>query len=497
MNRPQTESHAIPAHAARHPRPWWPTLALMGAQALIAAAVILLGPIEAGRWASDHFNHHEPVIREFAGQIYSQQQGGLDLSDYGSATTPGYHLLLALMHPIAGPGREGLMLAGSVFTIALVGLLSRLLIVRAGVRTGVVLTLPVMASLYVFPAGVWLLPDNAGWLGVLAVLGLALHARCRVRLVVLGGLVLIPLVLFRQVHLWAAAVIWTAAWLGPAGSDSPGDTGTGGYLERPLDRVRELFTRWPSRANWMASAVAATLPAFGVVGWFALTWGGLVPPRFQGMYHGANLATPTLTLSVIGLVTPAFLPFIWPGVRSLWAGSRGLVYGAAAIGLVAAVLPATTFDPEAGRISGIWTIAARLPEIGGRISPIVVVSAPVGALAVVGLLRRVDPRTGWVLLGALVAFVAAQSATHEAWQRYHEPFVLMWLALASAAAIGAGGRTPTRAALVFPLGVGLVMALATGLRIGSAQNLPRIEPEALQRAIDADPLDGRPPGALR
>jgi len=463
----------------------------MGAQAVLSAGVILLGPIEAGRWASDHFNYHEPTIRLFAEQMFDPGTGGLDLSDYGSATTPGYHLLLALLLPIFGSGRVGLMLAGSAFTIGLVGLLSRLLIVRAGVRTGVALTLPVMASQYVFPASVWLLPDNAGWLGVLAVLGLALHARCRVRLVVLGGLMLIPLVLFRQVHLWAAAVLWAAAWLGPpVDADAPD---SGGVLEHPIDRVRELFIDWPIRAGWMAIAVAASLPAFGVIAWFARVWDGLVPPRFQGMYHGANPATPALTLSVLGLVAPAFMPFIWRGIRDLWKQARWMLLAAIGVGLLAAVIPATTFDPDAGRISGIWTIANRLPEIGGRTSPIVVVLAPIGAVAVVGLLRRVNPRTGWVLLGALVAFVVAQSATHEAWQRYHEPFVLMWLALASAAATRAGERSPTRAALVFPLGVALVMAVATGVRIGTATHLPRLEPEALERVLDADPLDGRPP----
>lgn len=466
----------------------------MGVQAAACWAVILLGPIEAGRWASDQFNYHEPTIRLFAERL-----PGVDLSDYGSATTPGYHLvlagLLAALEPLLGPGREWLMLAGSVFTLGVVGLASRLLIVRAGVRTGVALTLPLMASLYVFPAGVWLLPDAAGWLGVLAVLAVALHARSRARLLVLGGTLLVPLVLVRQVHLWAAAVVWTAAWLGPErGADAPGGPG---FLGRPASQIRDLFAQWPARAGWMALAILSSLPAFAVVGWFVATWQGLVPPRFQGAYHGANPATPALTLSVAGLLTPAVLPFAWPGLKRLWCGAPGLLVGIAAAGLVAAVVPETTFDPEAGRISGIWTIAARLPELGGRTSPVVVLLAPVGALAVGGLLAGLDTRSGWVLAGALLAFVAAQSATHEAWQRYHEPFLLLWMALAAATGVRVRRERPSAASLAFPLAVAAAMGLATGLRIASEDRLPRLEPDALERALDADPLDGRPPAPAK
>lgn len=39
------------------------------------------------------------------------------------------------------------------------------------------------------------------------------------------------------------------------------------------------------------------------------------------------------------------------------------------------------------------------------------------------------------MLAALVSFIAAQTANHQLWQRYVEPMLLIWLALAAAHAI--------------------------------------------------------------
>ncbi|MEM0984554.1 MAG: hypothetical protein AAGI17_11475, partial [Planctomycetota bacterium] len=105
--------------------PWWPTLALMAVQLAVSAGVILVGPIEAGRYGSDQFNYHEPVVRIFADQLPAP-----DVSDYASATTPLYHLILAGLKPVIGGERTAFMLAASLFTVALVGLLHRLLATR-------------------------------------------------------------------------------------------------------------------------------------------------------------------------------------------------------------------------------------------------------------------------------------------------------------------------------------------------------------------------------
>ncbi|RMH11933.1 MAG: hypothetical protein D6695_08035, partial [Planctomycetota bacterium] len=222
-----------------------------------ALPVVFSSRIDSGRAAADHLNYHEPVIHTFA-----RQWPAPDLSNYHSATTPLYHLLLAGAEVAFGPSRRGLMLLGSVFTAGLLGLLAWSLPARTGMR--LVLMLPLLGSMYVLFPGIWLLPDNAGWLGVLGVLLLALRCRSMATLLLAGGCVLVLLVLTRQIHIWAAEVIWAAAWLGMDNSPAPDLV----QPVRPVQSVRALLSDMPTRLRRLAPALLATLPAFAVLAYF-------------------------------------------------------------------------------------------------------------------------------------------------------------------------------------------------------------------------------------
>ncbi|MCH7793473.1 MAG: hypothetical protein IID31_14485, partial [Planctomycetes bacterium] len=156
-----------------------PPILLPTALFLVAASALILGGFERGRGAADQINYHEPVIRTFA-----DQWPGFDFSDYLSATTPAYHVALATFARFVADSRPALQFAGALFTIGL--LLTLTLAGSCGQRIGqqralsqplearrwnraVLMTLPVTASLYVFSSGVWLLPDNAAWWGVLLI----------------------------------------------------------------------------------------------------------------------------------------------------------------------------------------------------------------------------------------------------------------------------------------------------------------------------------------
>ncbi|QKK07328.1 MAG: hypothetical protein HND58_03625 [Planctomycetota bacterium] len=82
---------------------------------------------------------------------------------------------------------------GSLFTVALVVLLAWGVrgppdAASRRARTRSRLVLPLAVSMAVFYSATWLLPDNAGWLGVLAVWLLALRPRFDAVAVVGGGL---------------------------------------------------------------------------------------------------------------------------------------------------------------------------------------------------------------------------------------------------------------------------------------------------------------------
>lgn len=370
----------------------------------VATAGLIAAGTDGGRARYDQDNFHVPVILKFAGEMPRP-----DLRDYKSATTPLYHLLLSFVGVING-STAVLRAAGFLFTLALVGWLGMAGAGRGAGGSGerAVLAIPFACSMYVFSSAAWVLPDNAGWLGVLAVLVVSLRPKVDGRMLVAGGAALLALVLTRQVHLWAAAPLWVAAWM------------AGG----------------PKRVAWTMGAVAATLPAIAAVGAFAWVWGGLVPPSFQGQYPRAvNPAAPAFVLALVGGFGVVFMGWVVPAMRAKpgwgwWVGAGALA------GLAVAVAVATSFDKEAGRWSGIWNIARELPAPGGR-SVVIVPLAVLGG-AVVGAFGAALPRREAAVMGAALAgFIAAQSASLQLWQRYNEPFVLMLLAL-GAASVPAG-----------------------------------------------------------
>ena len=86
-------------------------------------------------------------------------------------------------------------------------------------------------------------------------------------------------------------------------------------------------------------------------------------------------------------------------------------------------------------------------------------------------------RTRWIGLAALVAFIAAQTASHNCWQRYHEPFILILMAVmardldpdnAPSSPHRVGPRVSRFARVAGPLALALLLALVTIITLASA-----------------------------
>lgn len=396
--------------------PWWPTV-LVVAVFLIAAVPLIVTQHDRGRGRFDQVNYHEPAILRFAEQLPRP-----DVSDYLSATTPGYHLVLAVVARVVSPSPVVLQLAGTLFTVGLLGLLTRWLTPRAGPGPAAAMGLGLTASIYVFSSGVFLLPDNAAWLGVLGMLLIALRPRVDRITLFGGGAVLLALVLTRQSHLWAAGLLWAAGWLGAEFRPKPGAFG----------EIRSLLDDFPGRLRRMLPVMLATAPAFAAVGWFVYLWGGLTVPIYHDYMQGVNPATPAFILAQIAVIGVFHAGFWFRPGWDLVRRKPGLVLGVLAVGVLIAVLPETTYDPEAGRYSGLWNIAGKFPDIGGHTNAFLLVLAPAGAGILAAWMAGLDARSRWVMLAALAGFTAAVSSVHNAWQRYHEPMLLMSAALMSA-----------------------------------------------------------------
>lgn len=401
-------------------RPMLVAVLLAGFFAAIAIPLIALNWNGTNsRAVFDQNTFHLPVVRQF-----SEEWPRPDFYNYESATTPGYHVFLALVDRYVSDDVRVLRAVGLLFTLALLALVGHM----AGrwVRPGVALAmcLPMIASLYIFSSGVWLLPDNIGWLGVVAILLLVLQPRVRETHLAWGGAILIALVFVRQAHIWAASLLWLGAWLS-------GSTGASGVL---LPRERK---EWVERSKRLILAFCLTLPAFVLLAWFVRLWGGLTPPLFRSDFQyvqGPNWAMPTIILASIGVGGVCYGGFLAPSVWRALRASRGAMATAllgTTAGALLCAIPETSWSLAEHRTGGLWNAALHAPVIAER-STIMIALAGLGGFVVACLSLVLGARDRWVFLGCLGASAAALTMNAYAYPRYCEGLILVLLGYFSA-----------------------------------------------------------------
>lgn len=376
---------------------------IMGGLAAAVLLSLILWGHDDHRASYDQNVYHLPTIRQFASELPRP-----NFSDYLSATTPGYHLIVAVISKVGGFTNEltALKLVAALFSVGLLGTIAHSIGRRVGAGEAVALTLPLLCSLYVISSGAWLLPDNAAWWGVAGVMILALGTWRGTPTFWLGGAVLLATVLTRQSNLWCAAPLCAAAAFATDDADN-------------------------ARARRVAGMILATIPAFAATLYFIWIWHGTAPPAVRNLLRGGNPAAPAAVMSLIGAMTPFFGGYLIPALlRSPKLAHRALLIGAV-LGFVVGVAPATSYDMEAGRWSGLWNAVKHFPVVANRSTLIILLScaggAALGAWAV-----ALPRRAAWVFLIAWIAFIAAQAANGMAFQRYYEPMVLISLPLAVA-----------------------------------------------------------------
>lgn len=493
---------------------------------LAACLPVILSGTTRGRAAYDSLNYHEKAIRQFAQELPKP-----DLRDYLSATTPGYHLALSAVGRAIGVGSDGksaydtvlypdpakglapdpvianqrrvLQVAGLCFTLMLLYLVGGWIerrIAAGGQEAGpafaaVALGLPLIGSPYIYQSAAWLLPDNSAWMAVVAILLLALRPRVTPMVLALMGLLLAWLVLARQIHVWCAGLLWASAWLSV--SLAPERERRAGALLEARDVLAAGGGATAAIGRNVAIAVVCTLPAFAVLAGFWSLWNHqLVPPTFVSWHHaGVQLATPAFMLSLIALVLPFFWSWLRPALTLAWRDHRGALFAAVVIGLALAIVPPTAWDFDHGRFGGVWSLYKKAGAVDGR-SLALAVLAPIGALVVAGSLAGMGVRQRWTMLAALGGFAVANCANPQLWQRYHEPFVLIWLILASAMiaqrALPAQPRNAWRlagpavlAVLLAVMNAALVLRTEPqfdkGYRLGSIETPPALVPQSERR----------------
>lgn len=439
-----------PDAMGRRPRGTWFGAAVLAALVMVlSGAVILTGRVGTGE-SADQVNYHLPVIRTFANAWPAP-----NLRSYDSATTPGYHLMMALVwsasgaserwaenpkapigagpseaYPavtLSGPEREAwgafvrdLRPMQAVNVLLSVGLVLTVYLTAARFVAwwaSLALTLPLALNQYVLGASIWLTTDNAGWWCALAALAAAMTARGAGGLLKAGAWASIG-VLVRQVHLWVGGPIAAAgllAWL----------------MGRREERGRSLAS----------TLVACAVPALIVAG-FVWVWGGLTPPsdRIRAVHgKGINLAAAPFALAVFG----AYAVFAWSAwrdeavrVTKRWGLVVSVAIGAAALALLiptSTQAPTLTDPPQRG-YGWLWKLSGALPAPDER-AVVLTLGAGFGAAVLVLMFnaarRRGNGCGALILLVGLACWLLAQAMNPVAWQRYFDPLVLTavaWLA---------------------------------------------------------------------
>ncbi|HEX8065462.1 MAG TPA: hypothetical protein VF520_02925 [Thermoleophilaceae bacterium] len=361
-----------------------------------------------------------------------------DLEAVHTATTPGFHLVLAVVARLVTDDRAALEAFGSLFSLAMV-LVAYSLVARFVDRwLALLLTLPFVLSHYVLQSAAWLNTDNAAVLFVLLTLGVALRlasappgeADAR-RPYVLGGAYLFLAAWVRQAALWAAGPFVVAAAL--AGRLVPGLAGPGAAAEGARS------------ARPVARAIAATLPALASLLVLAAVWGQLTPPNAANQ-SGTSAAALPFTLAIVGVFGPFFAACAV--TRDDLLRGRAPVAAAAGGLLLALAAPTSQTDELQRRTGGgLWRVVESTPVVADR-SLLIAVLAPIGAAILVALwraaARHAMRRPAVVALAAVASLALAQAATVRTYQRYFEPMLLVLLALLAAMGPlgGAGGRGP-------------------------------------------------------
>lgn len=408
---------------------------------LLAIAVPnILSGNDRGRGYSDQVNYHQRVVETF-----SRQWPAPDLSDYPGVMTPLYHLLQAFVHRHITDDWRLLQFFGSIWgpitlLVVWVGIWT-----ASGLRIGslrhAALLLPLTCSMYVWDSTAWLLPDNMAWAIVAAILALCfgpVRDPGRYRSIAAAGALLLVLIATRQSNIWLAAPIWVWAALR---NDPDGQTLAGAFAD-PAPRIKRGLI-----------AVIATLPAFILLGWFFVTWGGrLQPPMWDEWYARKwNPSAGPFVLSLVGLFSVFFAGVLLPTAIDLLRRRPLVVLASMLITLAIGVSAPSTYDMSQGRYGAIWSLADKFPSISGRALLIVGLAALAGP-ALVCWATALDFRRRWVFVTALAAFAATQYKNPWLYQRYADPLLLILFALAAASLAGPLARVAAERRRVHAVG---------------------------------------------
>ena len=413
-------------------------LALAVLYALLVIPVIISGRGGTNE-AGDAAMYHEPVIETMV-----EQWPNPDIVNYRSTTSPGYHLLMAGLIKVTGSEMVQapvIRLTNALLTWLLVAAVFWWASAFCGSWLALALTTPLLLSSYTLGGGIWLTTDTPAWAFVALGVGgsLATIKATPARFAFLGLCITLA-VSARQLHVWAIAPIGLLA-----------------VCAGPLSRWIPEWIRFGDDAekkSWarFAWGMLCALAPLALLVWFVSIWGGLTPPEYRFKHDaGVNPATFAFALSLCAVFGVYFLPSALDEIKKGALRNKWL-WLCVGIALLLAIVPATDWvrieNPDGSRWNPrdngwLWRpVVQKAPDLFGRTSVVILLLAPMGAVAV-WMLRQAAASAGRgvqanVLLLTMLGWLGAQATNTLAGQRYFETMILIGLIWLAAMALPKG-----------------------------------------------------------
>jgi hypothetical protein len=397
--RPKSATDEGPSAA----RLFHPSLAAyLGLFLILVLPAIFFG-INTEMAASDQFLGHIPQINFQIAHPFTLYNPATV-----AAQVPGYHIMLAWIAILFGYTEidAGTLLLRLVNAAMGAGFLAVVWVVMRRLQADpwrmTALVLPLACSTYVISSAVWITTDDAALLCYALVLYSVMFHR---RNSLLAGLTAALLVMVRHIFLPVVGVYALS------------------LLQAPNRELRRD----------LASAAAAIIPSALIVGYFALLWGGLTPPRVQS-FNAVTLngSVPLHALALTGLFALAYAPTL---LRSALAiDRRPLLFGAGTAAVVATVLwlvVASDYAPYPAERWGslVWYVAHFAPTIAHRSLPILPLAALGAATLTAMVMHAHQGRYFPAATAMLLLYFVAYSGQYFAWQRYIEPPIMLTFAV--------------------------------------------------------------------
>jgi hypothetical protein len=386
---------------------------------VLYSLVVLAFGIFGKSWASDDHGifknwaildqtlFHLPQINFFVHHIWSWV-------DYPatSATTPGAHLLVAMVARLAG---LNYVAGGSWLQIVIPWLMGlailaslwwSLFLLAGDPWRAALYCLPIASSSYFLLPSLYLVTDNQGYLGYVLVLLGYLHYPTESAAL---GIIAALMVFTRQVYFPVVAAYPIA------------------FFGQIVPRVLGLKV--------ILKLVLAILPPIVVVAVYAIEWRGLVPPNFA--HHRTHILDGNALVELFALLGILSIPYallIYPSLSVLgYRRIAGTMLVCGALALLFWALVASTASAELGRRgSVVWDIAHLSPTLGEHallVLPLLVLGAwAIGLMINLAGVRRYLP----IELIMLLLYAAALSAQDAGFQRYSEVPILITLSTTAA-----------------------------------------------------------------